>query len=348
MSSSNLRYIEIQPSLINFYNDFPVYIIHPKGNHVVRFLARGEEYSPSAVSALMKRGIKVYVDLEDHRKRSKEMQKRLAEYLNGPFDAQKSLVIKETTIQLVNEFLATRMSESGEILVDPSGLKRLQELVEHYVALLDLDHSEDILRMLHRVMVKDWSTTAHSVNVMLLTLRYRGGERGRMFKEIVVPKEVIANRDQMEAEAARVDRRWALGAILHDIGMVKLSPEILEAKGRLTPQEQFVFKTHVNHGWDILKDMGKKYAADELIVGAVLHHHERLDGTGYPLGLRRFSLSGQIVGLLDRYERLTTESRPLGRGMSPFRALSAVKKETQAGKFDPAHFRTLVELVAMD
>ena len=72
-------------------------------------------------------------------------------------------------------------------------------------------------------------------------------------------------------------------AILHDIGKTKISRDVLEKEASLTKNEFNMIKTHTNEGYKIIKEIT---FLDKSVSYGVLMHHERLDGSGYPLGLK--------------------------------------------------------------
>ena len=67
-------------------------------------------------------------------------------------------------------------------------------------------------------------------------------------------------------------------------------------------------------------------------------HHEKLDGSGYPKGLRKISFNGRLIGIVDCYEALTNEDRPYRRAMDPLETLNLLKRDVEAGKFDRGLF----------
>lgn len=96
-------------------------------------------------------------------------------------------------------------------------------------------------------------------------------------------------------------------AYLHDIGKARIPQEILNKPGKLTPEEFEIMKTHAEFGKQMLLE-----TQTPLLMGAaeiVGQHHERMDGNGYPKGLKgdEILLAAQIVGLADVYDALRTE-----------------------------------------
>lgn len=98
----------------------------------------------------------------------------------------------------------------------------------------------------------------------------------------------------------------AIGAILHDIGKVKIPVEILNKPGKLTDSEYAVIKQHTILGYNILKDAGNFSAFTKYIA---LAHHERVDGNGYPIGLddSRLHNYAKIVSVADCYDAMTSD-----------------------------------------
>lgn len=99
--------------------------------------------------------------------------------------------------------------------------------------------------------------------------------------------------------------RLALAGFLHDIGKQAIPSSILSKPSALTDEEFALVKTHVAIGVQLLE-----YAnVSPEIIRIVSEHHERLDGSGYPLGLKgeQISLSGQILGIADVISAITSK-----------------------------------------
>ena len=94
-------------------------------------------------------------------------------------------------------------------------------------------------------------------------------------------------------------------AVLHDIGKIMVPPEILNKPGRLTPEEYEIIKKHPETGYQILKSVDE-YAS---LANYVLYHHERMDGSGYPEGLRGEDIPhiSRIIAVADAYEAMTAK-----------------------------------------
>lgn len=112
-------------------------------------------------------------------------------------------------------------------------------------------------------------------------------------------------------------------AILHDIGKIGISEQILSKPGPLTPAERAVVEAHPLVGSSILA--GIPHMRE--LIPLIRHHHERYDGSGYPDGLcgDEIPLGAQIIGIADSFDAITTE-RPYHRGMSIPEALSILEE----------------------
>lgn len=109
------------------------------------------------------------------------------------------------------------------------------------------------------------------------------------------------------------------GALMFDVGKSRLPEGLLNKPGRLSPDEFHVMKKHVEYGVDIVARI--KGSGMEMI-DMVRAHHERFDGTGYPLGSRGpdIPLFGRIAGILDCYDAITSD-RSYQQAISPHQAL---------------------------
>lgn len=111
----------------------------------------------------------------------------------------------------------------------------------------------------------------------------------------------IARRMGLEEERVASIRT---GALLHDIGKIGIPAELLSKPGRLTVDEFNLVKGHVRMGEAIVS----KIDFDAVVHSVVAHHHERLDGSGYPYGLRgdQISVEARVVAVADVVEAMTS------------------------------------------
>jgi HD-GYP domain-containing protein (c-di-GMP phosphodiesterase class II) len=113
------------------------------------------------------------------------------------------------------------------------------------------------------------------------------------------------------------------GSALHDIGKIAIRQEILHKPGRLTDEEYEHIKLHPVVGREILAPIEDFHE----LLEVVYHHHERIDGRGYPDGLagEAIPMLAQIVAVADTYDAMTSD-RPYRQGMQPARALAIMRE----------------------
>jgi len=166
---------------------------------------------------------------------------------------------------------------------------------------------------------------------------YTGGEHS---KGVVVLALEVGRELQLDA---REQRNLEFGALLHDIGKLKVPEEILNKPGKLTPEEWEIIKRHPVDGQEMLDRIGGMLAE---VGKTVRGHHERWDGGGYPDGLvaEEIPLAARIICGCDAFSAMTTD-RPYRCAMSP--ELAVGELEAHAGtQFDPRVVETLCEVAA--
>ena len=134
------------------------------------------------------------------------------------------------------------------------------------------------------------------------------------------------------------------GSLLHDVGKIGISERILLKPGRLTPEEYGVIQLHPRIGYRIVE----RVPALEPIALAILHHHERFDGTGYPAGLRgeEIPLEARVICVVDAFSAMTSD-RPY-RGRMSLEEACAELERCAGTQFDPQVVRIFVEEVRSD
>lgn len=128
------------------------------------------------------------------------------------------------------------------------------------------------------------------------------------------------------------------GALLHDIGMLAISADIIEAKRKLTPEEIRCMRTHVEISERILANR-----LDQEVLNIAAAHHERLDGSGYPKGLREVSMniSQMILQVADTITGLVNE-RAYKRVASKEEVIRLLKEEADSGHFSKQVVDTMI------
>ena len=138
-------------------------------------------------------------------------------------------------------------------------------------------------------------------------------------------------------------RQAGLAGMLHDLGKAMMPIEVLNKPGKLTDAEFTLMKTHPANGHALLLEGG---GAGPIVLDVCLHHHEKIDGSGYPFGLagERISLFAKMGAVCDVYDAITSE-RPYKSGWNPAESLRRMAQ--WKSHFDPQVFNAFVKSVGI-
>ena len=130
-------------------------------------------------------------------------------------------------------------------------------------------------------------------------------------------------------------------ALLHDIGKIAISDDILKRAGRLSPDEYQLMKQHTELGRKMLSGIT---AIPDITSGAK-YHHEHYDGTGYNEGLRgnAIPLIGRIIGVADALDAMTS-ARSYRRGLNRAEAINELKR-CSGTQFDPEIAKIMIDML---
>lgn len=146
-------------------------------------------------------------------------------------------------------------------------------------------------------------TTVQEVNAWTMRVVGRAcTEHDRRVMDLSLKLAEAAGLLQTERDVCQIV--WA--ALLHDIGKAAISTRILDKPGALTPAEFKIIQQHPSLGHRLARTAPR---ADDEILGAILHHHERWDGEGYPLGLigESIPLLARVIKVTDVYDALVSD-----------------------------------------
>jgi HD-GYP domain-containing protein (c-di-GMP phosphodiesterase class II) len=134
-------------------------------------------------------------------------------------------------------------------------------------------------------------------------------------------------------------RKAGLAGLLHDMGKALMPIEILNKPGKLTDDEFAVMRTHPKRGWQMLQE-GR--GVGDAVLDVCLHHHEKMDGSGYPerLAGEQITLLARMGAVCDVYDAVSS-NRPYKAGWDP--AESLARMASWKGHFDPAVFAAFVK-----
>lgn len=168
---------------------------------------------------------------------------------------------------------------------------------------------QGVLMILRQFISKDQYTQNHSYRVSIYAVQ--------------IASEMGFNEERIE------DVRAA--ALLHDIGKLDISRDILYKAARLTNDEYSTMQQHVNKGIDILEPVGGSLRR---VLPIILSHHDHYDGNGYsPRKGEQIPLEARILSVADAYDAIVSD-RPYRKGSSPFEARQLIEKGSGVD-FDP-------------
>jgi len=217
---------------------------------------------------------------------------------------------KEAVVSMFNE---ARMGRA----VDSAGAHSLVEEISDSVT-----RNPGALISLARLKTADDYTYMHSVAVCALM--------------VALAKQLKLKDDQQ--------RLAGLAGLLHDLGKAAVPLEVLNKPGKLTDKEFTVVRSHPVEGFHMLKEGG---SVPDAVLDACLHHHEKVDGTGYPDKLQGDGISviARMTAICDVYDAITSD-RPYKRGWDPAESLRRMAEWT-TDHFDARLFQAFVKSIGI-
>ncbi|MFC3115647.1 HD-GYP domain-containing protein [Cellvibrio fontiphilus] len=195
-----------------------------------------------------------------------------------------------------------------------------------------------------RALVEEISSSVLRQPHALISLaRLKNADEYTYMHSVAVCALMIALARQLALDEEMV-REAGFAGLLHDLGKVGIPNKVLNKPGKLTDSEFSVVKSHPEVGARILME---NYDVSPLVLDVCLHHHEKVDGTGYPHGLKgeNISLFAKMGAVCDVYDAITS-NRPYKKGWAPADSIRKMA-EWSKGHFDEAVFQAFVKTVGI-
>lgn len=218
----------------------------------------------------------VYVSVRDHQAYYRTIEKSL----------EKIVADRKVQLERKSEILySTSIELASQILAEPPRKKiidRTENIARVTVELIIQDN--DAFNRLFEVSNHDFYTATHMVNVCtsVVSLANKMGLTNRQFLQ-----------------------QLGTGAMLHDIGKIFIPSEVLNTQVELSEEQNTLIRSHVERGCEHL---AKVTDLPPEVMAIVAQHHERMDGSGYPRGLKgdQISIMGRLAGIVDTFDAMTS------------------------------------------
>ena len=185
------------------------------------------------------------------------------------------------------------------------------------------------------------SVTRHP-GALISLARLKTADDYTYMHSVAVCALMVALGRQLGLQSAQIHQAGMAG-LLHDVGKMAVPIEVLNKPGRLTDAEFAIVQSHPVQGFELLGQSG----VDESVLDVCLHHHEKVDGSGYPKGLRsdQISILAKMGAVCDVYDAITS-NRPYKNGWDPAESIRRMA-EWAPGHFDPRVFQAFVKSVGI-
>lgn len=227
--------------------------------------------------------------------------------------ARATKIVRQSKQAVLSMFAEARMGNA----VDVGGAKQLVEEISDSIR-----RNPTALISLARLKTINDYTYMHSVAVCAM---------------------MVSLARQLGLEEAQV-RSAGLAGLLHDLGKALMPLKVLDKPGKLTAEEFAIIKSHPVEGYKLLLE---GVNVDDIVLDVCLHHHEKIDGSGYPDGLKGdgISLFAKMGAVCDVYDAITS-NRPYKPGWDPAESLRKMA-QWASGHFDPQVFQAFVKCMGI-
>ncbi|HEX7853489.1 MAG TPA: HD-GYP domain-containing protein [Sphingobium sp.] len=183
---------------------------------------------------------------------------------------------------------------------------------------------------------------ARSPHALLSVIRLKSRDEYTYAHSVAVCTLMVNAARHIGLDDATV-RDFGLAGLLHDIGKMGVPEDVLNKPGRLTDEEFALMKGHPDHGYMLLRDLP---GMREVALDVCRHHHEKMDGTGYPFGMggEAISIAARLGAICDVYDALTSD-RAYKDAWTPAQAVAAMW--SWEGHFDPGLFFSFMQSIGV-
>lgn len=254
--------------------DHPLFFLY-EGQYIL-FQEKGRRWVEEDSQKLENFGIsELYTKFEDEGHWHEFMDAKMASLLDAPEMSiqEKARIIYMTSVSSANAVFQNPKS--------PQAAQRSVAFVRHCIEYLNQEPNS--FYELFSTSAQNMAEHSHGLHVAAYS--------------ITLAKH-LGHKDEKELRAL------GIGAVLHDIGKSKIDRALLEKPGKITNEERILLQKHTTYGLDIAT-LHSAFVPD-LAKKIIYQHHERIDGSGYPMGIINIPLFSQIVGIVDVFDAMTS------------------------------------------
>lgn len=208
-----------------------------------------------------------------------------------------------------------------DLFKNPESLSNVESAQEIVTDMIDIIVKDDfVVASFVTILTYDYYTHTHSLNVSVYALC--------LGKHIGLKKQELMD--------------LGTSALLHDIGKSKIKNTIINKNGKLTQREFTEIKNHPYYGFVLAKNLG---ITNKNILDGIHYHHEKIDGSGYPKGLKKdkIPLFARIISICDAFDAITTR-RSYKDSVGTFDTLIMMKKE-MSNSFDSKLINNFIQML---
>lgn len=310
-----VSYFPISPRMLfpSVLGSFSVYLW--QGGDFVLYTKSGQTFTEKHTTKLYSNGVKeIYVQSEEKHNYDKYLEENLGSILlNGSLpEEERSKVLYEASSSVVRNVFNEKLPET----LSAEHFERVSAIAENSIRFLS---SEKALAAIAPFISHDYKTYTHCIHVFIF---------------LVAILNTYSLSEQLIFECG-------LGALLHDLGKTSIPKAILNKRGPLTNDERKIIQSHPLVG----VSMCSQLPLSQNTINCILFHHEKMDGSGYPSGLKGkdIPLPVRAIAIADIYDALTS-ARPYAEAMSPYEALKLMR-HTMRKELDMDVFKRLVAVL---
>lgn len=255
---------------------------------------------------------------------------------------------KENAIKAINQvglyyYIEKPWNNEDLVRIVKNGLEKKKLLDDLREKIVELEHSQGEIDRLYKLLKDEYEQEKENIENVIISLakaieakdKYTEGHTERV-KDLAT---LVGQRLDLSGERLKV---LETAAMIHDIGKIGVPEMILNKPGKLTEEEYRIIKNHPVIGEEICQPLNTLSNTRRV----VRHHHEKLDGSGYPDGLKgeEICLEARILAVVDIFDALYSD-RPYRAKMPIEQCIHILREETDQGKLDPQVVEILFQLI---